>query len=153
VINVAKAIEPNTNKLPFEIIKEEIKSVAISEEKERKLNDLNVNVAVLAGGMIAEEVTSLQPIAADLACENVEVSQELKKILSSESFRIEISNDILGVQLAGVLKNILAIGAGFFGKFIDNLKKNTGNNKKKERKHFPLHHHHHHHHHHHLLLF
>lgn len=70
--------------------------------------------AALSGGMIAEEVTRDCPIGADIACEDEETGKLLKTIFRSRTFRIEVSTDVLGVELAGALKNVVAIGSGFF---------------------------------------
>jgi glycerol-3-phosphate dehydrogenase (NAD(P)+) len=72
--------------------------------------------AALAGGMIAEEVTTGVPIAADIACAIPEVATILQQLFTTPTFRIRTTTDVIGVELAGAFKNVLAIGAGLFGK-------------------------------------
>lgn len=64
--------------------------------------------------MIAEEVTTGVPIAADIACVDHHIGELLKELFSTPSFRIGNTTDVIGVELAGALKNVLAIGAGLF---------------------------------------
>lgn len=65
--------------------------------------------------MIAEEVTTGVPIAADIACADLNVATILQDLFSLPTFRIRTTTDVTGVELAGAFKNVLAIGAGLFG--------------------------------------
>lgn len=47
-----------------------------------------------------------------MASRSEEVSKEIQKTLSTKFFRIYTQDDVLGVEIAGALKNVLAIGAG-----------------------------------------
>ena len=71
-----------------------------------------VNFAVLSGPTIAREVASGLPAGAVCAGRNEELNGLWQNALSSESFRIYTGTDPVGVELAGALKNPLAIGAG-----------------------------------------
>ena len=68
--------------------------------------------AILSGPTFAIELAKRLPTAATLACEDMKTGKILAKLLSTEYFRIYFSKDIVGVQLSGTLKNILAIAAG-----------------------------------------
>eukprot|EP01126_Amoeba_proteus_P021350 TRINITY_DN2164_c0_g1_i4.p1 TRINITY_DN2164_c0_g1~~TRINITY_DN2164_c0_g1_i4.p1 ORF type:complete len:203 (+),score=51.34 TRINITY_DN2164_c0_g1_i4:1456-2064(+) len=68
----------------------------------------------LAGGMIAEEVTQGVPIAADVACTNLSVGQMVVSLFMTPTFHLQCTTDVVGVELAGAFKNVLAIGAGLF---------------------------------------
>lgn len=103
ILNVSKALEGETNKCLSTVVSEEMKECNFKHY-----------FAALSGGMIAEEVTKNCPIAADIACEDLEVAKLLKSLFKSKTFRIEVTTDVLGVELAGALKNVVAIGAGFF---------------------------------------
>lgn len=65
--------------------------------------------------MIAEEVTTGVPIAADIACTDQHIASLLQELFSTPTFRIRTTTDVVGVELAGAFKNVLAIGAGLFG--------------------------------------
>lgn len=68
--------------------------------------------SVLSGPSHAEEVVRGYPTAVVVACEDQEVASWWQVLLSGESFRAYTSQDVLGVELCGAFKNVLAIGAG-----------------------------------------
>ena len=70
------------------------------------------NVAVLAGPQFAKEVALKLPTATTLACENPERGTYLIENIAVPYFRPYYSEDVIGVQLCGALKNVIAIGAG-----------------------------------------
>ena len=96
-LSVAKGVEGNSFKRPSEIIKEE-------------LND--VKTAVLSGPTIAKEVVSEIPTACVIASENKYTAKKLQKIVSTPRFRVYYHHDVIGVELGGALKNIIAIACG-----------------------------------------
>lgn len=71
-----------------------------------------VRVGCLAGPNLAKELAAQQPAATVIASHFEEVIQIGKKLLKNEHFQVYGNNDIVGVELAGVLKNIIAIAAG-----------------------------------------
>ena len=83
----------------------------ISTMISRKLK-LN-KIAVLMGANIASDVAAENFVESTLACEDVEVAEELKQLFSTPNFRITLSSDVAGVELCGALKNIVALGVGF----------------------------------------
>ena len=68
--------------------------------------------ASLSGPTFALEVARGDPTAAVIASTNVAFAQELQSALSSPTFRLYHSEDVVGVELAGSLKNVIAISAG-----------------------------------------
>lgn len=71
-------------------------------------------VATLAGPTLAKEVLKGLPTAASIACEKMEVANLLREKFSvSERFRLYSNSDIIGVELGGSLKNVIAIASGF----------------------------------------
>ncbi|SHN55108.1 NAD(P)H-dependent glycerol-3-phosphate dehydrogenase [Desulfovibrio litoralis] len=68
--------------------------------------------AVLSGPSFAYEVMCGLPTAVSLACENTELGSKLREVFSNQSFRVYSSTDVLGVELGGALKNIIAIASG-----------------------------------------
>ncbi|MEO8380820.1 MAG: NAD(P)H-dependent glycerol-3-phosphate dehydrogenase [Acidobacteriota bacterium] len=68
--------------------------------------------AVLSGPTFAIETASGTPTAAVIASTDVVFAQELQQVLSSPTFRLYHSEDVVGVELAGSLKNVIAIAAG-----------------------------------------
>lgn len=68
--------------------------------------------AVLSGPTFAVETARADPTVAVIASKDTGFAQEAQKVLSSPVFRIYHSNDVVGVELAGSLKNVIAIAAG-----------------------------------------
>lgn len=69
-------------------------------------------VAILSGPSFAHEVAAHYPTALTLACQDKHLNDHLQKILSSSIFRLYTSSDMIGVQIGGALKNVIAIAAG-----------------------------------------
>jgi glycerol-3-phosphate dehydrogenase (NAD(P)+) len=69
-------------------------------------------VAVLSGPNLAVEVARELPTAAVLGCRNAQCAEELQGYLGSERFRIYSSDETIGIELGGALKNVFAIAAG-----------------------------------------
>ena len=72
----------------------------------------NAKRAVISGPSFAKEVAIGLPTAIVVASEDIDFAQNLQTNLSSSNFRAYMSQDLVGVQLGGVLKNILSVAAG-----------------------------------------
>ncbi len=97
IVICCKGIEVKTGKLISEVIAEVMPKA---------------NAAVLAGPQFAKEVALKLPTATTLACENPERGTYLIENIATPYFRPYYSDDVIGVQLCGALKNVIAIGAG-----------------------------------------
>lgn len=97
IINVAKGIEENTLFTLSEIIEEEIPQA---------------NVAVLSGPSHAEEVSRGLPTTCVAGAKDKETAEKIQTLFMSESFRVYTSPDIIGIELGGALKNVIALAAG-----------------------------------------
>jgi glycerol-3-phosphate dehydrogenase (NAD(P)+) len=84
----------------------------MSEVTDAVLGDKLSNFAVLSGPTFALELARGDPTAAVIASRDVEFAQELQRTLSSNTFRLYHSPDVIGVELGGSLKNVIAIAAG-----------------------------------------
>ncbi|MEE9396923.1 MAG: NAD(P)H-dependent glycerol-3-phosphate dehydrogenase [Methylococcales bacterium] len=69
-------------------------------------------VAVLSGPNFAREVAKGLPTATTIASPNDDFAKDLADIIHNDCFRVYTSNDIIGVQIGGAVKNVLAIAAG-----------------------------------------
>ena len=69
-------------------------------------------LAVLSGPTFAKEVGAGLPTALTVAATDPEFARELAEDISSENFRAYTTDDIVGVEVGGAVKNVLAIGAG-----------------------------------------
>jgi len=72
----------------------------------------NVKIAVLSGPTIAREVANLVPTTAVVACKNTKIAILLQHVLMTPRFRVYRHTDIIGVELGGSLKNVIAIACG-----------------------------------------
>ncbi len=97
IINVAKGIERHSLKRMSEIASDVI--------------DLNRYV-VLSGPSHAEEVGTRQPTTVAAASINLDMAERVQDLFMSDRFRVYTTEDIVGVELGGALKNIIALGAG-----------------------------------------
>lgn len=100
LLSASKGIEINTLKRMTEIICEEIPAACN-------------RVAALSGPNIAQEVAEGKPTAAVVASTDAKVAIQVREMLTTLRFRIYTADDVIGVELGGALKNIIAIGAGF----------------------------------------
>jgi glycerol-3-phosphate dehydrogenase (NAD(P)+) len=69
-------------------------------------------IAVLSGPNIARELARCLPATVVVACRDTAVAERLQQALGTSWLRVYTSDDVLGVELAGALKNIIAIAAG-----------------------------------------
>jgi glycerol-3-phosphate dehydrogenase (NAD(P)+) len=97
LVSATKGIEVETLKRMTE--------VAESELPGRRL-------AVLSGPSFAREVADRQPTAVVVACADLPTAESLQRALSTRTFRAYTSDDVVGVELAGAVKNVTAIAAG-----------------------------------------
>ena len=75
-------------------------------------NRHNVQVGVLSGPSFAEEVACGVPTAVTIGFFNQETAKEMQGVFGSEVFRVYASMDVMGLEISGSYKNIIAIAAG-----------------------------------------
>lgn len=111
-VSVSKGIENDTLLTVSQIIKDDLKD--IDENK----------IGVLSGPSHAEEVVKKIPTAVVAASKNEETAKKIQIAFMTSYFRVYSSTDIIGVELGGALKNVIAIGAGIIdgAGFGDNTK-------------------------------
>ncbi|WP_251358916.1 NAD(P)H-dependent glycerol-3-phosphate dehydrogenase [Kangiella sp. TOML190] len=68
--------------------------------------------AILSGPTFAKEMAKGMPTAITLASKNKKLRKQFAKALHNDRFRVYLSKDIVGVQIGGAVKNVIAIGAG-----------------------------------------
>lgn len=93
-----KGFELHSGKLPHQVAAE-----VLGEDRP---------VAVLSGPTFAKEVAEGLPTAMTIASNSPEFGQSLAAAISGENFRAYTSDDFIGVEVGGAIKNVLAIGAG-----------------------------------------
>lgn len=71
-----------------------------------------VELLTLSGPSFAREVVRETPTAVTIACEKLEVAKAAQRVFSTDYFRAYTSHDAIGIELAGALKNVIALAAG-----------------------------------------
>ncbi|MDQ1534427.1 MAG: glycerol-3-phosphate dehydrogenase [Actinomycetota bacterium] len=100
VISLSKGVEQGTNLRMTEVVAE----VLDGHDSGR--------VGVLSGPNLAKEVAAGQPTATVVAVTDDAVAAQLQQLFMSPTFRVYTNPDVIGCEIAGALKNVLAIGAG-----------------------------------------
>jgi glycerol-3-phosphate dehydrogenase (NAD(P)+) len=99
VVNLAKGIERQTLCSPTQIL-----MGALSLESDV--------LGVLSGPNLAREVLTGQPSASVIAFDRQQIATEVQALLTGEHFRVYTSTDVIGCQIGGAVKNVIAIAAG-----------------------------------------
>src|SRR6185369_9095340 len=84
----------------------------MSEVSQAVLGDAMQSFAVLSGPTFAVEAARGDPTAAVIASSDVEFAKTVQQSMSGSAFRLYHSDDVIGVELGGSLKNVVAIAAG-----------------------------------------
>jgi glycerol-3-phosphate dehydrogenase (NAD(P)+) len=100
LVSAAKGIENDTLLTMSEVLAEVLGQ------------DITGRSAFLSGPSFAREVAEEQPTAVAVAAENKDVADTVQKLFSTEYFRVYTNNDVMGVELGGALKNVIALAAG-----------------------------------------
>ncbi|MDY7032994.1 MAG: NAD(P)H-dependent glycerol-3-phosphate dehydrogenase [Thermodesulfobacteriota bacterium] len=80
--------------------------------KEILPSSLHKKLVFLSGPSFANEVIKKAPTAVSVASENMEVAGVVQRVFATPYFRVYTSSDVIGVELGGALKNVIAIAAG-----------------------------------------
>lgn len=97
IISIAKGIEENTNLRLSEVIKEELP---------------NNKVVILSGPSHAEEVAFDIPTTVVVSSEDMEAAKVVQDLFIDKNFRVYTNDDLIGVEIGGAVKNIIALAAG-----------------------------------------
>jgi len=92
-----KGFEPGTQKFNHQVVEEELPESS---------------VAILSGPSFAKEVGAGLPTAVTIAAKDLAVAQVFADLFHSDVFRIYTHNDVIGAQVGGAVKNVMAIAAG-----------------------------------------
>ena len=94
---LSKGIEQNTCEFVTDVFKKYIKTK---------------NLSVISGPSFAIDMAHNEPVGLSIASKNNKTIKEIKKVLSSDTVKLRTSNDIIGVELCGSVKNVIAIASG-----------------------------------------
>jgi glycerol-3-phosphate dehydrogenase (NAD(P)+) len=105
IVSLTKGIEEGTLKRMSEVMIEVFPS------------SLRSRIAVLSGPSFAREVADSHPTAVVISSQNLELAKRMQSLVSSMYFRAYSSDDVIGVELAGACKNVIAIATGISDSF------------------------------------
>ena len=100
VLSVSKGLDIETGKTMSSVLQEVLREESWSQ------------ICVLSGPNLASEILAGKPASAVVASKLSAPAQYAQKLMISPLFRIYTNHDVMGVELGGALKNIIAIGAG-----------------------------------------
>ncbi len=96
IINIAKGIEESSKKRLSQVIEEE----------------LNFPVAVISGPSHAEEVLLEMPTTVVVSSKDMVLAEKVQDLFMSNNFRVYTNDDLIGIEIGGSVKNIIALAAG-----------------------------------------
>ena len=99
VVSLIKGLERGTNQRMSEIIAAELDLAA-------------EQIAVVSGPNLAMEIAREEPTASVVACVDAEVAEKIAALSSSPYFRPYTNTDVTGVEIAGIVKNVIALAVG-----------------------------------------
>ncbi len=97
VVSLSKGLDPETLERPSEVIRKTLGSTT---------------VVALSGPSHAEEVARFLPASVVAASDVLEDARHIQQVISTPRFRVYASWDLVGVELAGAVKNVIALAAG-----------------------------------------
>lgn len=97
-VNTAKGIENKTNKTMTAVIEEITDRAPVA----------------FSGPNIASEMVKSLSASTTIACENEEYLDKVKKVLVTDSFKVNANTDVIGTEFCGIIKNVVAISQGIF---------------------------------------
>lgn len=100
LVSAAKGIENNTLQIMSEVLQEILGQGSAQRS------------AFLSGPSFAREVADEQPTAVAVAAENMAVARRIQELFSTDYFRVYTNRDVVGIEIGGALKNVIALAAG-----------------------------------------
>jgi len=100
LMSAAKGLEENSGKKMSQVLAEEIAP------------SLRGQICVLSGPNLAREIAQGLPAASIVAAHDIALAGRARELMESPRFVLSTSDDVIGVELGGALKNIIALGAG-----------------------------------------
>lgn len=100
LVHVSKGIEPNTLLRISEMIEMEVPQHLLKD------------IVVLSGPSHAEEVSLRHPTTVTVASKNIKAAEKVQDLFMNQHFRVYTHSDMIGVEIGGALKNIIALAAG-----------------------------------------
>ncbi len=114
IVSATKGIEEGSLLRMSEVIRQVLYSegAPLLSRSLRQGGDFDFPIGALSGPSFAQEVARGDPTAIAIASENAGLLRTIQQEFSDSAFRVYTNNDVVGVELGGALKNIIAIAAG-----------------------------------------
>ncbi|WP_249310214.1 NAD(P)H-dependent glycerol-3-phosphate dehydrogenase [Bacillus sp. FJAT-49736] len=100
IVHVSKGIEPDTLLRISEMIEQELPPAILKD------------IVVLSGPSHAEEVSLRHPTTVAVSSKNMDIANKVQDLFMNQHFRVYTNPDVIGVEIGGALKNIIALAAG-----------------------------------------
>jgi len=100
LMSAAKGLEADTGKRMSQVVADEVPPT------------LRKRICVLSGPNLAKEIARGLPAAAVIASHDITIAEKARGFMECANFTLSTSDDVIGVELGGALKNIVALGAG-----------------------------------------
>jgi len=100
IVSASKGIENDSLMLMSQVLEESLPTA------------LHKQVGFLSGPSFAKEVSAGMPTAVVAAADDQQLADTIQKIFNTETFRVYTHNDVIGVELGGAMKNVIALAAG-----------------------------------------
>ncbi|MFQ5880675.1 MAG: NAD(P)H-dependent glycerol-3-phosphate dehydrogenase, partial [Dehalococcoidia bacterium] len=100
VVSAAKGLEVETGKRMSEVVAEELPDFDAQ------------HIGALSGPNLSQEMVAGRPAASVIAAPDIEAAERMRQTVQAPTFRIYTQTDVVGVELGGALKNVIALGAG-----------------------------------------
>jgi len=100
IVSAAKGLEIGSNQRMSQVVADEINP------------SFHSNICVLSGPNLSQEILEDLPAATVVAAEDEAIAKKAQKLLTTPNFCVFTNTDVIGVELGGALKNIIALGAG-----------------------------------------
>ena len=108
IVSATKGLEIESGKRMSEVIADNV-----AEHHSLSTETAMQNICALSGPNLSVEIAIGLPALATAASPSIKTAEKVQNTTSGDRFRVYASDDIIGVELGGTLKNIIAIGAGF----------------------------------------
>lgn len=103
VLTASKGVENESLKTMSQVMKECL---------EKSGNKKKMHFGVLSGPSFAKEVGDKLPTLVTIGCDDISIAKEMQNLFGNEYFRVYASDDVIGLEINGALKNIVALATG-----------------------------------------
>lgn len=112
--SICRSIKPYINKKTIVCIASKgIENVSCQFLSDIAYQELNIkHIAIISGPSFAVDMANNNPVGLSIASHSKKAIKEIKKVLVNDTLKLRETNDIIGVQICGSVKNIIAVAAG-----------------------------------------